>query len=192
MPRRKPALARRRLRSFRRKSAGWRRARKAGRRVRNRSARNCITSRRPARCRMPRAGPMPMPPPPLIARGARTPPAMPTAAAKRSRRRGGSTGSISRLIRLFRVDRIDRAGPRPAKFFQQLLRRRGAARELVLQYVEVARLILAADVEMPAPNETGAGKRKNLVRDRQRRAAAQRGGEALFRHRVAQCLALAG
>src|ERR1700726_885663 len=59
-------------------------------------------------------------------------------------------------IRLVRINRIDRAGPRAVVFFQQLLRRRGAARHAILQHFEVTCLVAAAGIEVPAACEACA------------------------------------
>src|SRR5208282_6372034 len=147
----------------------------------------------PVRCRPPRVRRAPTPTRPSTARAKLTPQVMRAPAPTRSAKPRCCTGWSERRrpsIGLFGIDRIDRAGPLAVKFIQQLLRRRGGAREAILQHVEEVSLVSAADVEALAAGQAGARQFENVGRDREQGAAADHGGETLFRHGVAELLTL--
>src|ERR1700722_6563034 len=95
-------------------------------------------------------------------------------------------------VRVFGINRIDRAAPRAMVFRQQLLGRRGAARQAILQHFEVARLVAAVDVAMLAARQPGARPFEGVGGELEHGAAANFGGEALPRHGVAEVLPLVG
>src|SRR5580698_4103899 len=75
-------------------------------------------------------------------------------------------------VSVFGINRIDRTAPRAVVFLQQLLRRRGAVRQTILQHFQVARLVAAADIEMLAPRQPGARQLERVSGELEHRAAA--------------------
>src|SRR3954447_26125895 len=82
--------------------------------------------------------------------------------------------------------RFDRAAPRPFVLFDQLLGRRHAARDDLVEGVEIAPLIAAADVEACAPRQALMREHQAIARQGAHAAATDRRLEAELRHLVAQ------
>src|SRR3954451_17190887 len=93
-------------------------------------------------------------------------------------------------VGVFLENRIDRTAPRAGILRQQLLRRRGAARDTLLQRFEIARLVASIAVEKPAPLQAGLGQSETLLGKLAHRSSTDRRLQRLRRHIVTQLLPL--
>ena len=87
-------------------------------------------------------------------KASRSPTRSPSTSSRRSticRRRHRRRSRRAALVRVFVEHRLDRAVPRPVVLLQQLLGRRDAARDDLLQRPQIARLVAAVAVEPLAP-----------------------------------------
>ena len=91
---------------------------------------------------------------------------------------------------IFLEHRLDASPPDAMKFFQQLLGRRDAARDIVLDRMQIAALVLAAGVQPPTPRKSLARERERGLRKVQHVAPRDRGGETELRHVVTKFLPL--
>src|SRR5262249_16826191 len=96
------------------------------------------------------------------------------------------------LQRVLVVDRRDRAAPGPMEFRQQLLGRGAAARDELVERIEMARLVAALRIEAAAALEPLVGDREGLRRQIEQTAPADRRAKPQPRHVVAQLLPLLG
>src|SRR5262245_1459592 len=102
------------------------------------------------------------------------------------------TGIVPASISLVGVNRIDRTAPLAVIFVEQVLRRRAASRDALVERIEIARLVLAGAVEALAPLQPGASELQDFHREVAHRAAGNDGAKRQFRHRIAETLPFVG
>src|SRR5262249_15498668 len=96
------------------------------------------------------------------------------------------------VISIFLEYRLDASSPKAVEFFQQLLGRRNAPREIVVDRLQIARFVVAAGIEPASPCQSLFRKRQRRFRDLHCPMLRDRGSETELRHVVAQFLAFHG
>src|SRR5215208_5695051 len=84
-------------------------------------------------------------------------------------------------VRILAEHRLDRPIPGAVEFFQQLLRRRDASRDEIIERHQIARLVAPFTVEPLAARQARTRERKALLGEVEHRAVADRRAKTLAR-----------
>src|SRR5262245_31429486 len=93
---------------------------------------------------------------------------------------------------IFLEHRPDATLPAAIEFLQELLGRRNATHDIILNRMQIAALVVAGGIQSPPPREPLACKRKRRLRNFKRAVPGDRGGESELGHVITKLLPLLG